>query len=78
MKAAAREGQKDHPPQMTLLQPSAAKILQSEADGKLAIGGLHTRAAARAMAVMHINSAQGVVCAAPTAGAAGTRCPPSC
>jgi L-serine dehydratase len=72
MKAAAREGQKDHPPQMTLLHSSAAKILQSEADGKLAIGGLHTRAAARAMAVMHINSAQGVVCAAPTAGAAGT------
>ena len=57
---------------MTLLQPSAAKILQSETEGKLAIGGLHTRAAARAMAVMHINSGQGVVCAAPTAGAAGT------
>ena len=72
MKAAARDGQKDQPPPMTLLQPSAAKILQSEADGKLAIGGLHTRAAATAMAVMHINSGQGVVCAAPTAGAAGT------
>jgi len=72
MKTAAREGQKEHPPRMTLLQPSAAKILQSETEGKLAIGGLHTRAAARAMAVMHINSGQGVVCAAPTAGAAGT------
>ena len=72
MKTAVREGQKEHPPPMMLLQPSAAKILQSEADGKLAIGGLHTRAAARAMAVMHINSGQGVVCAAPTAGAAGT------
>lgn len=72
MKTAARDGLKDHPPPMTLLQPSAAKIYQAEADGKLAIGGLHTRAAARAMAVMHINSGQGVVCAAPTAGAAGT------
>lgn len=30
MKTAARDGQKDHPPQMTLLQPSAAKILQSD------------------------------------------------
>jgi L-serine dehydratase len=72
MQAAVREGLADHPPQMVLLQPSAAKILQAEAEGRLAIGGLHSRAAARAMAVMHINSGQGVVCAAPTAGAAGT------
>ena len=72
MKRAARDGLSKHPPQMTLLRPSAANILEAEADGKLAIGGLHARAAARAMAVMHINSGQGVVCAAPTAGAAGT------
>jgi len=38
---------------------------------RLAIGGLHTRAAARAMAVMHVNGAMGVVCAAPTGGSAG-------
>ena len=37
----------------------------------MAIGGLHTRAAARAMAVMHVNGAMGVVCAAPTGGSAG-------
>ena len=72
MKAAAGEGQGDAPPQMTLLRPSAADILRAESGGKLAIGGIHTRAAARSMAVMHINSGQGVVCAAPTAGAAGT------
>jgi L-serine dehydratase len=32
---------------------------------------MHTRAAARALAVMHVNSAMGVVCAAPTGGSAG-------
>jgi hypothetical protein len=35
------------------------------------IGGIHTRAAARAMAVMHVNGGMQVVCAAPTAGSAG-------
>ena len=35
-------------------------------------GGNHTRAAVRALAVMHVNSSMGVVCAAPTGGAAGT------
>jgi L-serine dehydratase len=72
MKSAAREGLRDDPPPMSLLQPSAAKIYRAEAAGELPIGGLHTRAAARALAVMHINSGQGIVCAAPTAGAAGT------
>jgi L-serine dehydratase len=45
--------------------------MQAEAEGRLAIGGLHARAAARAMAVMHVNGAMGVVCAAPTGGSAG-------
>ncbi len=31
-----------------------------------------TRAAARAMAVMHVNSGMGLVCAAPTGGSSGT------
>ena len=56
---------------MQLLQPSACKIMSAEAEGRVAIGGLHTRAAARAMAVMHTNGAMGVVCAAPTGGSAG-------
>jgi L-serine dehydratase len=54
---------------MQLLAPSAGTILRS---GRPVIGGPHLRAAARAMAVMHVNGAMGVVCAAPTGGAAGT------
>ncbi|MGC8872996.1 MAG: L-serine ammonia-lyase, iron-sulfur-dependent, subunit alpha [Chloroflexia bacterium] len=57
--------------EMQLLVPTAGKILRAEAAGKLALGGLHTRAGARAMAVMHVSSSMGVICAAPTAGAAG-------
>jgi L-serine dehydratase len=57
---------------MQLLRPTARAIYQAEAAGRLATGGLHTRAAARAMAVMHINGGMGLVCAAPTAGSAGT------
>ena len=57
---------------MQLLEPSAQKIYEREERGDLAIGGLHTKAAARALAAMHVNSSMGVVCAAPTGGAAGT------
>jgi L-serine dehydratase len=56
---------------MQLLSPSAGRIYDAEAKGRLAVGGLHTRAAARALAVMHVNSGMGVVCAAPTGGSAG-------
>ena len=57
---------------MQLLEPSAREVFNREKIGLLAIGGLHTKAAARAMAAMHVNSSMGVVCAAPTGGAAGT------
>jgi L-serine dehydratase len=57
---------------MQLLTPTAGKIWNAEKEGKLAIGGLHTKAAVRALAVMHVNSSMGVVCASPTGGAAGT------
>jgi L-serine dehydratase len=57
---------------MQLLAPSAGNLFQAEAQGRLSLGGPHLRAAARAMAVMHVNGAMGVVCAAPTGGAAGT------
>ena len=57
---------------MQLLAPSAGNIFQAEVEGRLSLGGPHLRAAARAMAVMHVNGAMGVVCAAPTGGAAGT------
>ena len=56
---------------MQLLHPSAAKVYAAEAAGRVAVGGLHTRAAARALAAMHVNSSMGVVCAAPTGGSAG-------
>ena len=56
---------------MQLLRPSARRVYRAEAEGRVAVGGIHTRAAARAMAVMHVNGGAGVVCAAPTAGAAG-------
>lgn len=57
---------------MQLLGPSAGAVLAAEAQGRLSLGGPHLRAAARAMAVMHVNAAMGVVCAAPTGGACGT------
>jgi L-serine dehydratase len=72
MRAAVRRGLEQDLPPMQLLRPSAGQIYQAEAAGRVAVGGLHTRAAARAMAVMHVNGGMGVVCAAPTAGSAGT------
>ncbi|MBD3185113.1 hypothetical protein GF312_22720 [Candidatus Poribacteria bacterium] len=60
------------PPKMQLINPTAQKIFNTDSEGKLPTGGLHTRAAIRAMAVMHVNGGMGVVCAAPTGGAAGT------
>jgi L-serine dehydratase len=71
MKAAVRAGLSTSAPSMQLLTPTARRIMDAEASGRVAIGGLHTRAAARAMAVMHVNGAMGVVCAAPTGGSAG-------
>jgi L-serine dehydratase len=56
---------------MRLLRPCAGKIIKSEAKGQLLGGGIHLRAAARAMAVMHIANSGGIVCAAPTGGSAG-------
>jgi L-serine dehydratase len=72
MRAAVHNGLGDDLAPMQLLRPSARQIAQAEAAGKTYLGGLHTRAAARALAVMHVNGGSGVVCAAPTAGAAGT------
>lgn len=72
MQESVRRGLDESPPTMQLLTPSAGKIYAAEARGDLPGGGLHARAAARAMAVMHVNGGMGVVCAAPTGGAAGT------
>jgi L-serine dehydratase len=72
MKQAAQRGLDPRMDGMQLLEPSAGSVMRACVEGRLAVGGLHTRAAARALAVMHVNSAMGVVCAAPTGGSAGT------
>jgi len=71
MCASVLAGLSNQVPEMQLLTPTAGRIFRAEAAGKLAVGGFHARAAARALAVMHINSGMGVVCAAPTGGSAG-------
>jgi len=71
MRAAVERGLKGEARGLRLLAPSAEMVFRAEADGRLAVGGLHARAAARALAVMHVNASGGVVCAAPTAGSAG-------
>jgi L-serine dehydratase len=71
MLESVRAGFDDSRVGMRLLEPSAGRILRAESEGKLPHGGIHTRAAARAMAVMHVNGSDGVLCAAPTAGGGG-------
>jgi len=71
MRSSVHRGMEEKLPPMQVLPPSARKIFRAEEEGRVAVGGIHTRAGARAMAVMHINSGGGVVCAAPTAGSAG-------
>jgi len=71
MQASVEQGMNDSNSNMKLLKPSAGPIFSSEKSGQVAIGGIHTRAAARALAVMHINNSMGIVCAAPTGGSAG-------
>lgn len=56
---------------LQLLPACAGAIFRAEAKGLLSVRSLHTRAAARALAVMHVDGAMGVVCAAPTGGSAG-------
>jgi L-serine dehydratase len=71
MHRAVQEGLSDRAPGMQLLAPTASRIYRADSEGRLALGGLHTRAAARAMGAMHVNSGMGVVCAAPTGGSSG-------
>lgn len=72
MRASVKQGLEERGIRMRQLRPTAAKIFEAEAKGRLPAGGLHARAAARAMAVMHTANSAGVVCAAPTGGSAGT------
>ncbi|MCJ7580942.1 MAG: L-serine ammonia-lyase, iron-sulfur-dependent, subunit alpha [Candidatus Aminicenantes bacterium] len=56
---------------MQLLEPSAHKIDSAIKGHSVAMGGPHSEAAAKAMAVMHTANSMGIVCAAPTGGSAG-------
>lgn len=71
MKASIERGLSDDTPSMQLLSPTAKDLFKSIDEGNLPAGGMHARAAARALAVMHVNAGKGLVCAAPTAGSAG-------
>lgn len=71
MELSVRRGLTNSGHAMRFLEPSAGAVFDAEAAGRLVGGGLHTRAAARALAVMQVNSSMGVVCAAPTGGSAG-------
>jgi len=56
---------------MKLLRPTAGRIFRAAAGRRLPYGGFHARAAARAMAALHVSNSGGIVCAAPTGGSAG-------
>jgi L-serine dehydratase len=71
MKASVRRGLAARGLGMKLLEPTAGRIFRAEARRSLPSGGYPTRAAARAMAVLHVSNSGGIVCAAPTGGSAG-------
>jgi len=71
MRSSIEWGLQDNNINMKLLYPSAFSIMKAEKAGKLVVGGIHTKAAAYALAVMHTCNSHGVVCAAPTGGSAG-------
>jgi L-serine dehydratase len=71
MEAAVEAGLNRRGVRMQLLRPTADKVWLAERNGRLPTGGLHTRAAARALAALHVSNSMGVVCAAPTGGSAG-------
>ncbi len=72
MRQAVHAGLDDRVVDMLLLEPMAATIQKNIEQRRVAIGGIHATAAARAMAALHTCNSRGVVCAAPTGGAAGT------
>jgi L-serine dehydratase len=71
MKASVERGLKGSGLSLKLLRPTAGKIMAAGKSGGLAAGGWHARAAARAMAVLHVANSRGIICAAPTGGSAG-------
>jgi len=72
MEQSVADGLENSRVNMLLLEPMAGNIMASVRAAKVAIGGIHSLAGAAAMAAMHTCNSRGVVCAAPTGGAAGT------
>ena len=72
MKRSVLDGLKNDTVDMLLLEPTAGTIMENVQHNRVAIGGLHARAGAAALAAMHTCNSRGLVCAAPTGGAAGT------
>ncbi len=72
MKTSVAQGLDSKRVDMQLIEAMADTIMDNVRARRVAIGGLHARASAAAMAAMHTCNSRGVVCAAPTGGAAGT------
>lgn len=72
MKQSVADGLDSEKVNMQLLNATAGDIMNNVREKRVAIGGIHSIAGAAAMAAMHTCNSQGVVCAAPTGGAAGT------
>lgn len=72
MKNSVAQGLENEKVNMLLIEAVAGKIMDNVKARQVAIGGLHSQAGAAAMAAMHTCNSRGVVCAAPTGGAAGT------
>lgn len=72
MERSVADGLDNSKVNMLLLDPVAGEVMDKVREKKVAIGGIHSIAGAAAMAVMHTCNSRGVVCAAPTGGAAGT------
>lgn len=71
MKQTVQRGFEMDQSSMNLLDSSARNIFRAEMAGRMMTGGIHTRAATRAMAVMEVAGSMGVVIGAPTGGSAG-------
>jgi L-serine dehydratase len=69
MRASVEDGLNADKVHLAWLMPHAAQLMG--ALDTLPYGGIHLRAAARALAVMHCCNSRGILCAAPTGGSAG-------
>ena len=71
MRVSISDGLDEKHTRLEWLEPHAGDVLRASDEGRLPFGGIHSRVAARALAVMHTCNSRGVVCAAPTGGSAG-------